>query len=115
MTSPLTATLNYTVSRVVSVPVSPLGDASPMSQHARPRLEAPVIESVAEVLIMDPDQISPDQTFTELGLDSILTVEFTAALRRRTGIAVKAATVYDHPTPHRFAAFLETVPGGDSA
>jgi len=38
-------------------------------------LEEQILEIIADQALMDPEDVSPDQTFEELGLDSLAMVE----------------------------------------
>ncbi|WP_308296352.1 phosphopantetheine-binding protein [Streptomyces yangpuensis] len=62
-----------------------------------------LIEVLGDILRVEPAKIDPDQTFPALGLDSLLVVEFVAVVRRRYGVQVRAADLYDYPTPTSFA------------
>ena len=46
------------------------------------------------------------QTFAELGLDSILSVELMHYLEMHLGIQIDPTAVYDHPTVNALAEFL---------
>ncbi|MFF3292033.1 acyl carrier protein [Streptomyces sp. NPDC003023] len=62
-----------------------------------------LVTMLAGVLHLKPEKIDPEQTFRSIGLDSLLVVEFVATLNARYGTAVKAAALFDHPTPLAFA------------
>ena len=62
------------------------------------------IELLADVLYLPVEQVDPAATFENLGLDSILAVEYLAVLRDELGVDTDLTTVYDSRTP---AAFLE--------
>ncbi|MBL1098503.1 type I polyketide synthase [Streptomyces coffeae] len=49
----------------------------------------------------------PDRSFFELGLDSLAAVALVNRLRKRTGMKIPTAALFDHPTPNRLAAYLE--------
>ncbi|WP_226805961.1 acyl carrier protein [Burkholderia thailandensis] len=49
-----------------------------------------------------------DQPFAELGLDSIVGVEWITAVNRRFGTALPAVAIYDHPSVVALARFVGT-------
>lgn len=62
--------------------------------------------SMAECLDIGRDEIDPDRKFIELGLDSIMAVEWIRRVNRQFGTAVKTTRVYDYPTLHEFERYL---------
>ncbi|MET9971506.1 beta-ketoacyl reductase, partial [Streptomyces sp. NPDC006356] len=66
-----------------------------------------VREQVAQVLRHDdPAGIGQDQSFQDLGFDSLTAVELRNRLAAAAGQPLPATVVFDHPTPHTLAAFL---------
>jgi len=63
-------------------------------------------EILAHVLYVQPDRISSQKSFADLGVDSILGVEFVRELNREFGVALSAATLYDYPQLDQLAAHL---------
>ncbi|MCD4501533.1 SDR family NAD(P)-dependent oxidoreductase [Chromobacterium vaccinii] len=70
--------------------------------------------SLAEVLMMRPDELDDSRSFTELGLDSILGVEWMKAISREHGVALSATRIYDYPNLKALAAFLHPQLAADS-
>ncbi|MFE0678658.1 type I polyketide synthase [Streptomyces sp. NPDC058867] len=59
---------------------------------------------IAAVLEHDsPEQVPVDAPFKQLGFDSLMSVEFCAALGRAVGVQLPSSTLYDHPTPELLA------------
>jgi acyl transferase domain-containing protein/enoyl-CoA hydratase/carnithine racemase/acyl carrier protein/ribosomal protein S18 acetylase RimI-like enzyme len=82
-------------------PVNPLR-SSPWPDSLQEELAA----SLAGVLAMERSELDVDEKFVNLGMDSIISVEWTNTIKERYGIAVKAVKVYDYPTLRDFAGFL---------
>jgi acyl transferase domain-containing protein/enoyl-CoA hydratase/carnithine racemase len=62
--------------------------------------------SLAEALYLQANEIDPQRSFTELGLDSIIGVEWVKAINREFGLGVAATLVYDYPNLAALAAHL---------
>ncbi len=60
----------------------------------------------AEALYMEQSDVDVEKPFIDLGLDSIVGVEWIRALSNQYGIAIPATRVYDYPTIREFAGFL---------
>ncbi len=61
---------------------------------------------LSRVLFVPLEKISATARFTELGLDSILAVELTKAIRSTLGVTVSAGRLYDYATLGELAAFI---------
>ncbi len=70
-------------------------------------LDQQVVELVAKQLYLPAGEIQSEQTFAELGLDSILAVELTADIKTTYGVQLQAADIYEHTTPQAFARLIE--------
>lgn len=66
---------------------------------------------LARVLYEDPLKITPDADLEDIGLDSILAVEFLSAVNDRYGLDERLDVVYEHSSLARLAAYIEAQPG----
>ncbi|MDI5968594.1 SDR family NAD(P)-dependent oxidoreductase [Streptomyces sp. SL13] len=57
----------------------------------------------------DPAQIDPDRALTELGFDSLMSVELRNKLSEYSPSRLPMTLVFDHPTPNALARYLRTV------
>jgi len=71
------------------------------------KLQAELVESLSRTLDIDLTELDPNQKFIDMGMDSILGVEWIQALNRRYRLAIKATKIYDYPTVREFAGFLQ--------
>lgn len=80
---------------------------SELPEADRPReLVALVRNEIAQTLgFQNADEVSPDQPFKELGMDSLISADFAQRLQKRTGIR-STALVFDHPSVNALAAHL---------
>ncbi|TXI48894.1 MAG: SDR family NAD(P)-dependent oxidoreductase [Lysobacter sp.] len=95
----------------VSMPTSMPAASAPLarSEASIPALETlrqELRESLAEALFMSASDIDPQRSFTELGLDSIIGVEWVKAINRRYGTELSATRVYDYPSVAELAAHV---------
>ncbi|MEU9678026.1 SDR family NAD(P)-dependent oxidoreductase [Streptomyces parvus] len=65
--------------------------------------------SLAEALYMAEEDVDPDTNFTDLGLDSIVGVEWVKAINKRFGLDLAATRLYDTPTVRQLADHLSTL------
>jgi acyl transferase domain-containing protein/acyl carrier protein/SAM-dependent methyltransferase len=81
-------------------------------------IEADLTASLAETLCMESNEVDPDRQFVDLGLDSVLGVEWTQTINKRYGTAILATKVYEYPTVREMARFLrqefQRLPAGAS-
>ncbi|MFH6681427.1 SDR family NAD(P)-dependent oxidoreductase [Bacillus amyloliquefaciens] len=71
------------------------------------KISAVLTESLADVLYMDADDIDADDTFIDIGMDSITGLEWIKAVNKTYGTSLTVTKVYDYPTIRQFAAFLQ--------
>ncbi|WP_165785572.1 acyl carrier protein, partial [Xanthomonas citri] len=58
---------------------------------------------------MDVAEVDPHRPFAEMGLDSIIGVEWVRAINQRYGLQMPTAKIYDHPDLDRLAAYVATL------
>jgi probable biosynthetic protein (TIGR04098 family) len=66
-------------------------------------------ELLCDLLYVTPEELEHEQTFVELGLDSILGVEFTKKIRKQWNIDFTTAQLYSYPTLKELAVHLQTI------
>ncbi len=76
--------------------------------QVRERLAGELTSSLADALYIRRQDVGADIAFSELGLDSILGVEWIRALNARYGLSLPTTKLYDHPTIHALSAYLAT-------
>ncbi|MCP4401849.1 MAG: SDR family NAD(P)-dependent oxidoreductase, partial [bacterium] len=70
------------------------------------KLQQELTTSLSEILYMKRDDIDPEKQFIDLGMDSIIGVEWMHSLNQQYGISMIATQLYDHPNIREFAEFL---------
>jgi acyl transferase domain-containing protein len=99
--------------REVSLPAaeSSVTDSGSPERASSLRTSADFIADVlagmlAEVLYMNSEDISRDAAFIDLGLDSVIGVEWIKLVNRHFGVKLSATKIYDHPDVSAFARYL---------
>jgi acyl transferase domain-containing protein len=72
------------------------------------QLERTLATSLAQALYLDPGEIGVHVSFTDLGLDSVVGVQWVQAINKRYDLNIAATRVYDHPNIRDFAAFVRS-------
>ena len=57
-------------------------------------------------MYLQPSDVGADDKFIDMGLDSILGVEWVSIIEKQYGIPLSATKVYDYSTIHKLAQFL---------
>ncbi|MGV9943558.1 type I polyketide synthase, partial [Streptomyces sp. NPDC003401] len=71
---------------------------------------------IAAVLEYEPGRRVPDHTpFRDLGFSSLMATELRGTLARATGLKLPGGLLFDHPTPHALAGFVEAELLGEAA
>ncbi len=83
---------------------APANRAQPaVSQKA---LQDELLSSLAKALFMEESEISLDKPFLEMGLDSIVGVEWVNAINKKHGLTIPANQVYEYPSLRKFTDFI---------
>ncbi|MFJ8010314.1 phosphopantetheine-binding protein [Streptomyces fagopyri] len=81
--------------------------SAPHPHRASPTPAADVLAELTAVLAgmmrVEPQSLGTQDSFRLLGLDSMLSAEFVAALNARYGTRIAATALYEHPTPAALA------------
>ncbi|MBZ5521036.1 MAG: SDR family NAD(P)-dependent oxidoreductase [Acidobacteriia bacterium] len=87
---------------------------SPMMPASGSRLRAiedDLAGSLADTLDIDPRCVERNRSFSEIGVDSIVAVQWTRGLNARYSIALASTTLFDYPTVQSLAAFVHDLLG----
>jgi acyl transferase domain-containing protein/acyl carrier protein/NADP-dependent 3-hydroxy acid dehydrogenase YdfG len=76
------------------------------SDYTQEQLQEQLRISLAEALYLKASEIDIDRSFVDLGLDSIIGVEWVKVINKQLGLEVSATKVYDYSTIRSFASFL---------
>jgi acyl carrier protein len=83
---------------MTSVPQPPAVSPTPAAD-----VLAELTAVLAGMMRIEPRTLDAQEPFRLLGLDSMLSVEFVAALNARYGTRIAATALYEHPTPQALA------------
>ncbi|WP_394537195.1 amino acid adenylation domain-containing protein [Lysobacter enzymogenes] len=83
-------------------PAAPAGDAHAASR----RVETMLRETLAEVLYMQPGDIGLATAFVDLGMDSVMGVEWLPIIQQRSGVPLGPTKIYEYPTIRELAAYV---------
>nr|WP_042180994.1 acyl carrier protein [Kibdelosporangium sp. MJ126-NF4]CEL14733.1 hypothetical protein [Kibdelosporangium sp. MJ126-NF4]CTQ96637.1 hypothetical protein [Kibdelosporangium sp. MJ126-NF4] len=70
------------------------------------REDSPAIMLLAEVLYVERHEVDLDKSFLDLGLDSILAVEYISMLKAELGVAITLERLYELGAPRKLLAEL---------
>ncbi|WP_318307276.1 type I polyketide synthase [Amycolatopsis solani] len=99
--------------------VEPGGDLAarlaPLPSEDRLPVTVALVGKQVEAVLGHEGAVGADVSFTDLGFDSLTSVELRNRLEARTGLRLPATLVFDHPTITRVAEFLVAAALGDGA
>ncbi|WP_313918813.1 SDR family NAD(P)-dependent oxidoreductase, partial [Tahibacter sp.] len=70
------------------------------------KVQAELARTLADALYMDVSDVEPQKPFAEMGLDSIIGVEWVRTINRRYTLSMPAARIYDFPNVQQLAQYL---------
>ena len=79
---------------------------APASRRSAESLQPELRASLAHALYLDEAAIDYDQSFVDLGLDSIVGVEWVKTINKAYGLEISATRVYDYSTLRALARFV---------
>ncbi|WP_268410861.1 MupA/Atu3671 family FMN-dependent luciferase-like monooxygenase [Alteromonas sp. a30] len=88
---------------------------APATQVDVDSLAAQLAEGLAQALYQDVEDIEQDKSFVELGLDSILAVEWVRWINQHFHIDFPVMKLYDHPNIHALAQFIAGLIGSSAS
>lgn len=84
-----------------------LGQFAALDNEARHALiRSALIESIASVMRLDPDNVKPSSTLRQLGMDSLMAVEIDVTFAARTGLDIPASDISSGPRIEELEARL---------
>jgi polyketide synthase PksL len=75
--------------------------------QARRQVEEELVRSLAEALYLEEGDIDVEIPFGDMGLDSVIGVEWIQSINKQYASNLAAKCVYDYPTIRQLASFLE--------
>ncbi|MWV45370.1 SDR family NAD(P)-dependent oxidoreductase [Paenibacillus sp. HJL G12] len=84
----------------------PQAEAPQRTMISNIQLEGELAVGLADILYMQVGDIDADTPFIDLGLDSVVGVEWIKLLNKQYGVTLAATKIYDYPNLHEFALFL---------
>src|SRR6266516_3412079 len=85
-----------------------LKDTPPnVNQISKETIQKELAASLAKALYMHPSDIDIDKQFIDMGLDSIVGVEWLQTINKTFGLNLTVGKVYDHPNIKELTGFLK--------
>jgi acyl transferase domain-containing protein/acyl carrier protein len=89
-----------------AAPIPALASSTPASRNGVESLLPELRRSLSQALYLDEAATDDDRSFVDLGLDSIVGVEWVKTINKAYGLEISATRVYDHANLRALAAFL---------
>ncbi|WP_046744594.1 SDR family NAD(P)-dependent oxidoreductase [Kordia zhangzhouensis] len=77
-----------------------------MNSATKTRIQNRLIISLADALYLEPSEIDADKSFTDLGLDSIVGVEWIKTINKEFDLELSSTKVYDYSTVKQLAGYV---------
>lgn len=77
-----------------------------MNSLTKIQIQKLLIQSLAKALYLEPSEIDAEKSFTDIGLDSIVGVEWIKAINKEFGLELSSTKVYDYSTVNELTSFL---------
>ncbi|NVO12146.1 MAG: SDR family NAD(P)-dependent oxidoreductase [Bacteroidales bacterium] len=92
--------------------VIPVNEPTPAFQeegkvYSQEQIQQELKVSLADALYLQPSEIDINKSFIDLGLDSIVGVEWVKAVNKQFGLEISATRVYDYSNVKAFASFIK--------
>lgn len=85
-----------------------VSNSSPARQSiSRETLEKQLAESLAKTLYLKESDVDAEKSFIDMGLDSIVGVEWIRAINKKYSLNITATKVYDYPTIRELAWYVK--------
>ncbi|QHI36098.1 Polyketide synthase PksL [Kordia antarctica] len=76
------------------------------SGQSKEQLKQMLINTLAKSLYLESSEIDPDKSFTDIGLDSIVGVEWIKIINKNLDMELSSTKIYDYATINELAKFL---------
>jgi acyl transferase domain-containing protein/thioesterase domain-containing protein len=91
--------------KIISMPVS---SSNPVARNIREEIVTQLANSFAAALFMKPDEINLDKQFSDMGLDSIISIEWINAINKQYSTNFESKILYDYSTINKFSKLIAT-------
>jgi len=79
-----------------------------LSNVSKEEINRLIVEFIANELDINPDEVKPEVTFHNQGLNSVNSLFLLNALEDKYGVSVKPIYLWDYPTVRSFTEFFYT-------
>ncbi len=95
---------NLSPGNVSLEPLTPINEQGLV--YNKEHIQHILIASLAEALYLKPLEIDIDKSFIDMGLDSIVGVEWVKFINKKLGLDISSTRIYDYATIKELATFL---------